>query len=215
VTHVTHVTPTGSRSCAENFSENGRGPAPAIAGLSDDELLAVFPGAVIEMGEELDGEESPCDCGQRTHEWRLRGEAPDVTYTYVSPYTNSTHHDAVEQGREIIPKGKRSGWVVETRPSGHGHSWICALCHLPAAGLGVDYRKASLDAKDARDTSSPLRWRQGYGWRRNDEPDNEPLPTSIERTDEAFLRRIGGPRLVREWQLRARREAERAGEAEA
>jgi hypothetical protein len=70
----------------------------------------------------------------------LRGEAFDVTTHYVS---KAAHRKAVRQGRDIIPKSKRSGWVVETTPSELGHLWVCGLCHPPVAGLDVEWRDAA------------------------------------------------------------------------
>ncbi|MGZ4254820.1 MAG: hypothetical protein ACXVS6_22725 [Solirubrobacteraceae bacterium] len=60
-----------------------------------------------------------------------------MSYTYVS---RKEFNDAVAQGRDVIPKGKRSGWVYETTPLGCGHLWQCALCHPPAHGLDVEWR---------------------------------------------------------------------------
>ena len=263
VTPVTPVTPLDTGPCAHtppdherrpstidyDLLRDGAGPTAGadsrpVAEFSDDELLAVFPGATIkaarptpepspgtdairrveedarrmwspELRELLnapggDPECSPCDCHQRTREWRLRGEALDVVITYVS---NKAHTEAVGQGRDVIPKGKRSGWVVERTPSELGHPWTCGLCHPPAEGLEVEWRDVELDGQEVRHPGSRLRWRIDYGWRRDGEPDGDPLPTR-DVSDEAFLRKVGGGRLVREWQLRAQQEAARAGEAE-
>ena len=190
----------------------GAAPTRTVAELSDDELLAVFPGATVEAGPELESELALCGCQQhpqeqRAREWRLTGEALDVSSTYVS---NAAHREAVEEGRHIVPKGKRSGWSIETAKTGHGHPWTCGLCHPPAEGLHVEWRDAD---EGTRPSGGRLRWRRGYGWRRDGEPDGEPL-ADAELSDEAFLRKIGGPRLVREWQARARQEDVRAGEAE-
>jgi hypothetical protein len=183
---------------------------PTVAELSDDELLALLPGCAIEDGHELPGETLPCGCRQRRREWRLRGEAVDVTYTYVS---NKAHADAVDQGVDVIPKGKRSGWTYETTPLGRGHAWQCSLCHPPAEGLDVEWRGAHPDPEQLRHPNRRLWWRPGYGWRRDGEPDGD-LLGQTELSDEAFLRKIGGDRLLREWQLRERHDAERAGSVE-
>ena len=173
------------------------------------ELAAGAPtlaGPGLESGLALCGCQEHRD-DQRVREWRLAGEALDVSSTYVS---NAAHREAVEQGRHIVSKGKRSGWSIETAKTGRGNLWMCALCHPPAEGLDVEWRVAD---DGARRPDGRLRWRYGYGWRRDGKPDGEPL-AGVELSDEAFLRKVGGPRLVREWQRRARQEDVRAGEAE-
>ena len=101
-------------------------------------------------------------CRQRTQEWLdCCGEALDVTTTYVS---NAAHREAVEQGREIIATGKRSGWIVETRPRGRGHLWQCRL--LSPAGK----RAADIETRELGPMPAPagrLRWRLGVGWHRD------------------------------------------------
>jgi len=108
----------------------------SVEELSDDELAAIFPGAAIDELE-LESPVAPCGCRSRLREWRLRGEAVDVEYTYVS---GKAYTEAVGKGLDVIPKGKRSGWTYGTTPLGLGHQWMCATCHPPAAGLDVEYR---------------------------------------------------------------------------
>jgi hypothetical protein len=108
----------------------------AVADLSDEELTAFFPGSMVEAGE-LDA--APCRCGQRTREWRLCGEALDVSFAYVG---DVSYRAAIETGRDVLKKGKRSGWVWETTRLGRGHTWQCAVCHPPADCLDVEWRQA-------------------------------------------------------------------------
>jgi hypothetical protein len=139
VADVADVAAPRDHSCAEQFSTNGAGPDRTIAELADGELPALFPGATIEHGPEISSEASPCACHQRKCEWRLGGEALDITATYVS---GKAHRKARGAGRPIVPKGKQSGWAVEWSSSGHGHQWMCGLCHAPANGLDVEWRGA-------------------------------------------------------------------------
>jgi hypothetical protein len=39
------------------------------------------------------------------------------------------------------------------------------------------------------ESRSRLRWREGYGWRRDDEPDGDPLPPIVAKPDSWFRRR--------------------------
>ena len=122
-----------------NAATNG---SPTIADLADEQLLAIFPCATIEAGPELESDLAPCGCqqypdDQRAREWRLAGEALDVSSTYIS---NAAHREAVEQGRHIVSKGKRSGWSIESAKTGRGYPWTCGLCHPPAEGLDVECR---------------------------------------------------------------------------
>ena len=94
-----------------------------------------------EVGEELSSEVAPCSCHQRTREWRLRGPAASVGYTYLS---RKAYREAAARshtnGRGVIAKGPASGWVWQATPADCGHPWQCALCHPPAQGLDVEYR---------------------------------------------------------------------------
>jgi hypothetical protein len=113
----------------------------------------------------------------------------DVTYTYVS---NRAYREAVAQGLAIVQKGPRSGWAYEIRPTGRRHRWTCVLCHPPADGLEVEYREVTLEGEHRR-PGSRLRWRLGYGWRRDHEPDGI-LLVPDELSDEDFLRKVKGRR---------------------
>ena len=145
-----------------------------VADISDDELLAEFPGAELEP---VDGEPvAKCGCGKRSREWRLRGPAVDVTCAYLA---NGDYRDAVASGRDVIAKGPASGWVYETAPLDHGHAWQCSLCHPPADGLDVESRELAPEPEP----SGRLRWRAGYGWRRDGEPDGRPLAPTPEPPD--------------------------------
>jgi hypothetical protein len=109
---------------------------------------------------------TPCNCGKRSREWRLRAPAVDVTYTYLS---RKAYREAAAQAptdtRGVIAKGPASGWVWETAPSEREHAWQCALCHPPANGVPFDMRElAPVPAPSGR-----LRWRLGHGWRRDDD----------------------------------------------
>ncbi|MBV9166214.1 MAG: DUF3631 domain-containing protein [Solirubrobacterales bacterium] len=107
----------------------------AVSELSDEELLAIFPGSTLGLESDV----AECGCTRRTREWRLRGEGVDVTFTHVS---NASYREAVNEGRDVLDKGKRSGWVWETTPLGRGQLWQCALCHPPVAELDVEWRDA-------------------------------------------------------------------------
>ena len=128
-----------AREAPEATNDAAELPAKTVAELSDEELLAIFPGATIEPLE-LEGDVALCGCRSRVREWRLRDEALDATYTRVS---NNSYREATGQGRDVLETGKRSGWVYETTPTGRGHQWVCATCHPPAAGLEVEYRELS------------------------------------------------------------------------
>ena len=122
-----------------NPAENTNGAHhETVADLSDEELLAIFPGSTVEHGPELESEPAPCGCRHRAREWRLRGEGVDVATTYVS---NRALTEAQGRGQEVILKSKRSGWIVETTPTSRGHRWTCALCHPPVDGLDVETRE--------------------------------------------------------------------------
>ena len=93
---------------------------------------------VSARGRELPSEVAVCSCGKRSREWRLRGAAVDVEYTYLS---GAAYRQAARSGCLIIAKGPASGWAYETTPLDHGHPWQCVLCHPPASGLDVEYRE--------------------------------------------------------------------------
>lgn len=86
---------------------------------------------------EVQSEVAVCSCGKRSREWRLRGLAVDVDYTYLS---GQEYRQAVAAHRPVIAKGVASGWAYETTPLDQGHPWQCALCHPPADGLDVEWR---------------------------------------------------------------------------
>ena len=128
--------------------EAGAGPAVerTVADLSDEELLAVFPGSTVKHVPE--SESAPCGCRHPTREWRLRGEGADVSYTRAS---GKALHEATAAGRGVLRTGKRSGWTYRTTPTGRGHPWICALCHPPAEGLDFETRDLTPTPKTKED----------------------------------------------------------------
>ena len=132
--------------CIEIASLGLDGKAPTVertvADLSDEELLAMFPGPAAEHGPGLEGDLSPCGCQwdpdeRRAREWRLRGEGVDVAYTRISHGVDKVG----ATGQDVILTGKQSGWSYETTPLGRGHPWMCARCHPPVAGLDVETRE--------------------------------------------------------------------------
>lgn len=86
----------------------------------------------------------------------------------------------------MIPKGPKSGWTYETTPLDHGHPWQCALCHPPADGLNIEIQEAwpgdALTPSATNPISGRLTWRPGYRWRRDGQPDGEPLPPIVEKS---------------------------------
>lgn len=133
-------TPVNIGNCADARIEGAQDGGRTVAHLTEHELLAVFPGAEIIEGPNLESERAICGCASREREWRLTGEAENITMRRVS---NADYRGAVSDGLETLPTGKRSGYVVERTPTGRGHPWTCALCHPPAAGLDVEIREAA------------------------------------------------------------------------
>ena len=136
---VAPVAATNATAKSEGCS-NGDAPPDGrtVADLTDDELLAIFPGSTVEHGPELESDIAPCGCRHRIREWRLRGEGVDVSYTRAS--SREALDEAAAAGRGVLRTGKRSGWTYGTTPTGRGHPWTCALCHPPAKGLDFEVR---------------------------------------------------------------------------
>jgi hypothetical protein len=151
---------------------------------------------LVALGEAPPAENEPdalCSCqkrprDRRAREWRLRQPGVDVVLTLVSgkAYREAVAREANTPSgqRGVISKGRASGWVFETIALGHGHAWQCSLCHPPAPGLDVETRDTEL----VLPPSERLRWRPGYGWRCDAEPDGAPLPVDAGPPDERFYR---------------------------